>query len=302
MQGLETRWDDIPIFLAAYRNKSLGAAATRLGLDTSTVSRRLVALEEALGLRLFERTREGLLHTRAAERLLAAAEAMEAAHARLTRDISDVEADAEGIVRVSVAPGMADDFIAPLLVRLRRKHPKIVLELDASTQARDLTRHEADLALRSVQPRGAELVTTKLGSGRWIPAGSAQLVKQLQKVESWNDCPWITWDRDWASFAPTRWVAQHASKAEIVLRTSHFSSQLVAAQSSLGVALVPEPYLHRRKLQPVTFARALEASVEAAPVDDLWLIGHRILRDVPRVAAVWNFLAEELRALMRGDL
>ena len=300
MQDPGTRWDDIPIFLAAYRHKSLGAASSRLGMDTSTVSRRLAALEEALGVRLFERTREGLLHTRAAERLLAAAEAMEAAHGRLTRDLSDVEADAEGIVRVSASPGMADVIIAPLLVRLRRKHPKIVIELDAATQVRDLTRHEADLALRSIQPRGADLVTTKIASARWIPASSPQLVKQLAKVESWNEVPWITWDRDWASFAPTRWVAQHASKAQIVLRTSHFGSQLVAAESSLGVVLVPAPYLQLRDLEPVKHTRALEASVQAAPSDDLWLIGHRILRDVPRVAAVWTFLADELRALMRG--
>lgn len=128
-------------------------------------------------------------------------------------------------------------------MRLRRKHPKIAIELDAAAQPRDLTRQEADLALRSVQPRGADLVTTKIASARWIPAGSRELVKRLGKVESWSEVPWITWDRDWAGFAPARWVAQHAREAEIVLRTSHFSSQLVAAEASLGVVLVPAPYL-----------------------------------------------------------
>lgn len=294
------RWSDVPIFLAVHRHRSFSAAASRLGLDTSTVSRHIAGLEAALGARLFERTHQGLLHTRAAERVLAAAEAMEAAHRRLTRDASDVEQIAEGTVRLSVAPGMADVFVAPLLVRLRRKHPGITVEIDASVQARDLTRQEADLALRSLRPRGADLVMTRIADAQWLPAGSPRLVKKLQKVASWTACPWITWDRDLASFAPARWVAQHASKADVVLRTSHFSTQLAAAESSLGITLVPAPYLRMRALAPVQYGHALAASVEAAPSDSLWLVGHRVLREVPRVAAVWSFLVEELRALMRA--
>ena len=295
----DERWDDIRIFLAAYRHKSLGGAASRLGLDTSTVSRRITGLEEALEVRLFERTREGLLRTRTAERILPAAEAMEAARHRLARDVSDVESVAEGTVRLSVAPGMADTVVAPLLTRLRQQHPRITIELDASVAPRDLTRQEADLALRSVQAKGADLVATKLGSGPWIPVASRLLVKQLKRVKSWNDCPWITWDRDLASFSPARWVAQHASKADVVLRTSQFTAQLIAAESSLGIMLLPVFYTALRDLEPVHHDAALEPSIHALPSDDLWLVGHRVLRDVPRVAAVWSFLADEVRALAR---
>jgi DNA-binding transcriptional LysR family regulator len=294
----DVRWDDIRVYLAAHRYKSLGAAARRLGVDTSTVSRRIAALEDALGVKLFERTRDGLLHTRAAERVLAAAEAMEAAHGRLTRDASDVETAAEGIVRLSVAPGTADLFVAPMLVRLRRRHPGVSIELDASVQPRDLTRHEADLALRSVPPRGADLVTTKLGSGRWIPAGSPELVEEHGKLAAWSDVPWIGWDRDLASFAPARWLAQHVAKAEVVLRTSQFSAQIAAARTSLGAVLLPAPYIRVLGLAPLPYAKALAPSLDGAPSDDLWLVCHRVLRDLPRVAAVWTFLAEEMRALM----
>jgi DNA-binding transcriptional LysR family regulator len=296
----DARWDDVRVFLAAHRHKSLGAAGARLGLDTSTVSRRLAALEESLGVRLFERTREGLLPTYATERVVAAAEAMELAHARLARDASNVATEAEGVVRVSVAPGMADVFVAPALVRLRAKHPKIEIELDASVRAVDLTRHEADLALRSVRPHGSELVVTKVATARWIAAAAPDLAKKLGKLASWNDAPWIAWDRDLASFGPARWLAQHAPRADLVLRTSHFSAQLVAAESGLGAALAPLPYVRVRKLQALRYADALAATTETWPVDDLWLVGHRALRDVPRVAAVWSFLAEELRRIDGG--
>jgi DNA-binding transcriptional LysR family regulator len=296
LQDDELRWDDVRVFLAVRRLGSLSAAAARLGLDVSTVSRRLTAFETAIDTRLFERTRQGLVATRAAELVAPAAEAMEAAVGRLARDASTVEASAVGSVRVSVAPGMADAFVAPALGRFRAKYPGIRLELDASVRAVDLTRHEADLALRSVRPRGADLVATKLGTARWIAMTGRALATKIERLEAWTDAPWITWDQDLASFAPSRWLSRHVPEADIALATSHFASQMVAAEAGAGLVLVPSIYRSVRKLVEVPHAPALAASAADWPVDDLWLIGHRALRDVPRVAAVWGFLL----ALFRG--
>jgi DNA-binding transcriptional LysR family regulator len=286
----DVRWDDIRIFLAVYRQHTLGSAANRLGLDTSTVSRRLSALEDDLGERLFDRTREGLAPSRAAERVLAAAEAMEAAHARLTRDASDVERLAEGVVRISTAPGLASSFIAPVLPRLRKKYPRITVELDAHVAPRDLTRHEADIAVRSVRSHGAELITTKLVTAPWVAGAAPRVAAKLGRLTSWDAASWIQWDRDLASLPAAKWVAQHVT--DIALRTSDFPTQLVAARAGLGILLVPVPYLEPSGLVAIDYAPAL---APAWPSDDLWLVGHRVLRDVPRVAAVWDFLAEELR-------
>lgn len=291
----ELRWDDVRIFLAVHRLGTLSAAGARLGLDVSTVSRRLTALEEALDARLFDRTRQGLRAARAAALVLPAAEAMEAAAARLTREASAVE-QARGVVRLSVAPGMADTFIAPALARFRASHPGIRLEIDASVRAVDLSRHEADLALRSLRPRGAELVVTKLGSARWIAMTSPGLAASLGRLESWSDAPWIAWDQDLASLAAARWLARHAPDAEILLTTSHFGSQLAAAEAGAAIALVPELYATVRKLVPVAFAPNLAPSTATWPSDDLWLVGHRTLRHTPRIAAVWSFLVALWRA------
>jgi DNA-binding transcriptional LysR family regulator len=289
------RWDDVRLLLALLREKTLTRAGARLSLDTSTMSRRLSSFEAALGSRLFERTRQGLIATRLAQQLLPAAEAMEAAHAKLFRDASAVETQAEGIVRVSVPPGMADTFIAPALARLRKLHPRVSLELDASIRSLDLSRYETDIALRSIPPQGADLIVTKLLRARWIAAASAPLAKQFGKVSDWSALPWITWDRDLDNFAPSQWLKRHAHRAQIALRTSHFVAQLVAAREGLGAVLVPEPYLARYPLAPLCYARTLAPSAERWPSDDLWLVSHRALREVPRVAAVWDFLAQEFR-------
>ncbi len=289
------RWDDVRVFLAAFRHGTLGAAAGQVGLDVSTMSRRLAAFEAALDVRLFDRSRQGLVATAAAERMLPAAEAMEAALARLGRDATGRERAVEGVVRISVAPGMADAFVAPALPDLRARHPGLGIELDASTRAIDLTRHEAELALRSVRPQGAGLVLTKLMSARWLAMTGRALTKRLGTLHAWEDAPWISWDRDLASFAPARWLARHVPRADVALRTSHFASQLVAAAGGLGVALVPPMYARVHALVPVRFAEALAPAASEWPSDDLWLVGHRALREVPRVAAVWEFLIERLR-------
>lgn len=283
------------LFLAVHRHGTFGRAAARLGLDTSTVSRRLAAFEAALGAPLFERTRDGVVATRAGERALTFAESMEAALGQLVRTVSDRETEVEGVVRMSTAPGMADAFIAPALVRLRARHPRLRIELHASIRAIDLTRHEADLALRSIKPQGAALVTTKLTSARWVAAAAPDLAASLRRITAWDRVPWIAWDTDLASFGPAVWLTRHVPTADIALRTSHLGSQLAAVASGLGVALLPEPYIQARGLVPLRYAPALAPSAEAWPTDDLWLVGHRALRDIPRVAAVWDFLIEELR-------
>ena len=299
MQDQESsgRWDDVRIFLTAYRLLSLGLAASRLGVDTSTVSRRIAAFEEHLGVRLFERGREGLLRTRAAEQMFEAAEAMETAHARLFRDASDVEQKAEGTVRLTVDPGIAESFVVPVLPRFRRLHPGIDIELDASPLPRDLARREADLALRSTKVAGAELVATKVAAAEWVALGSAELVGELGTLASWDSAPWVTWDKDMVAFPAAQWVARHASKAPVPLRTSHFASQIAAAQAGLGLAVLPSPYAKIKDLRRPRVTKALAAGANEWPKSELWLVGHRVLRDVPRVAALWTFLAEGIRAM-----
>jgi DNA-binding transcriptional LysR family regulator len=291
----EPRWDDVRIFLAVHRHGSLGQAARRLGLDTSTVSRRLGALERALGRPLFERARDGLVPKQLTELILPAAEAMEAAHARLTRDASSVETAVSGVVRLSMPPGLADSYVGPALPHLYARYPELRLEIDASSRVLDLARGEADIALRIIRPEGAQLLTQKLLTSPWCVAAGRELSARLGVVRDWNAAPFIAWDRDLAHIAGSRWLARHAPRASVVLRTSHYATQLSAARADVGVLLAPELDLERHQLTRVRTAPSLDKSIEALPRDDLWLVARRAHRDVPRVAAVWEFLRDEAR-------
>lgn len=287
-------WDQVRVFLAVSRAGQLAGAAHRLGLDVSTVSRRLDRLESELGVHLFDRSRDGTIATAAAEAMLPAAEEMERGLAQFAAAVDAIEATAEGVVRITAPPGVADTFIAPQLAAFRARYPLIELELDGSIGYADLTRREADLAVRALRPRAGDLVAVRLISTRSIPMTSPGYAKQLGRIRSWSDARWITWSADLAHIPTGRWFTEHVAVGGVrpALRTSQFASQLAAAAAGLGVMLAPEPFRRVHDLVPITIARGLQESWEALPIEELWLVGHRALRAVPRIAAVWTFLAE----------
>jgi DNA-binding transcriptional LysR family regulator len=287
-------WDQVRVFLAVARAGQLAGAAARLGLDVSTVSRRLDRLEDEIGVHLFDRTRDGTIATAAAEAMLPAAEDMERSLAMFAAARDAIETTAEGLVRLTAPPGVADAFIAPLLARFHQRYPRVVVELDASIGYADLTRREADLALRGMRPRSGDLIAVKLVSTVATPMTSPAYAAELGRIKRWSDARWITYSADLEHVAPARWITEHTGGVTPVLRTSQFSSQLAAAAAGFGVALAAEPFRHVHRLVPVAIARALQPSWDALPTEELWLVGHRALRTVPRVAALWDFLAEHM--------
>lgn len=282
-------WDQVRTFLACARSGQLGAAGVRLAMDTSTVSRRLAKLEDELGLTLFERSRQGLVPTAAAEHLLPAAEAMEAAMHGLARAAGSIESEAEGVVRIAAPPGIADAFVAPMLAELHAAHPRIRIELDVRVALLDLTRGEADLALRTVRPTGGDLIMVQVAKVRSSPMTSRSYARALGSLRDLDAARWIFWGAELAHLAEQRWLDAHVT-SQPALRTSHFQSQLAAARTGLGVALLPEPYAALHDLVLVEHARSLAAAWRELPTSGLWLVGHQALRHVPRVAAVWEAL------------
>ncbi len=123
-----------------------------------------------------------------------------------------------------------------------------------------------------------------------IAAGTA---KKRAPIKEWGKLPWIAWSDDLDGFPPARWLAKHVPRTAIVLRTSHFSTHVSAVAAGVGAALLPPVFARLAAVAPVRHAAALAPSVSELTINETWLIGHRALRSVPRVAAVWAFLVEE---------
>ncbi len=285
-------WRDLRFFLAILRSRSLTAAARRLRVNQSTVGRRLLALEEAAGARLFERTPDGYRLTAAGERVVPAAERLEAEAFAIERALTGLESRVEGAVRMTATEGIGIFFVAPALRELHRAHPGLEVELVLDPRTFSLSRREADLALRLARPRQAGLVARRLGEialalyaspgyvqERGRPAASGRLSGHVV----------LGYEESLADVPESRWMAVHARDAAPVLRTNSVLVLLQAAQAGLGLALLP-CYL----AEGTGLVRALPLA--AGVRRELWLAVHADLQHTAHIRAVIEFLAAQAKA------
>ena len=287
------QWDDVRLFLTLCRARTVGAAGKMLGVDASTVSRRLAALEETLGTTLFDRGRDGIAPAEAAEELLPVAEEIEAAMTRFTTAVEGLEREVSGRLRITCPADVAEVVVVPLLSELLRRHPGLSVDLEPGETTLDLTRREADLALRTVRPVRGDLVVTRLLDVQWVVTAGQALSRDVGTLRSWTEAAWIGWGERLASIGPARWLAKHVP-GEPALRSDSLRVQVAAVQAGVGIALVPQPSLAHYGLVPVKLGPGLRTAAAELPVDDLYLVTHRALRDVPRVRVVWDLLVDRL--------
>lgn len=291
-------WDDARVLLSLLQTRTLSGAAARLGVNASTVSRRLQALESALGARLFDRTPDGVLPTVLAEQLGPHAEAMERAAAGLTLTAQGRETRPEGDVRLTAPPGVAEFVVAPALPRLLKRHPRLRVVLDASVSYADLTRREADIALRLARPTSGDLVARRVGVADGGLFGAPRYVRQLGVLRRLRQGRWITWGEDLSHLPAAQFVATLVPPDRVVLRSSHMGSMVAAARAGLGLLVLDQPMGAACGLSKVRLDAELVRQLPSMQsVSEAWLVAHRALRDVPRIAAVWDFLVEELTRL-----
>ena len=151
-------WDNARVFLAIYRNGTLRGAAALLQIDQATAGRRLAALERSLDARLFLRTPAGYVPTAAGELAFAAAERMEQAADQLQRQMQGLDHRLSGVVRVASSEAIGSYFVMEAVKRLHARHPDITISLSTSIKLSNLTRREADLAIRNVRPDSPDLI------------------------------------------------------------------------------------------------------------------------------------------------
>lgn len=292
---LLSRWEDVRYLLATLRAGSFTAAARSLGTDQSTVSRRIAALEEALGLPLFERTRRAPVPTEGALRLRSAAERVELALAGFADEALGASSqEIEGRVRLALTEELAIHIVLPhVLPRLRRAHPKLALDLVTDYRAADLTGREVDVALRFFQTERGDLVgrrvarmpTAVLSSRRYARASRGKALRELD---------WIAVELAGLATPESAWLAAHLERPPVLVCSS-YQVQLAAIRAGLGVGIGAQALL---RLEPSWVA--LDVPKRDLPVLDLYLVTRRALRDLPRVAAVMTTLVEVFAELGRA--
>jgi DNA-binding transcriptional LysR family regulator len=284
-------WDDLRYFLAVHRRGSHKAAARLLRVAPTTVSRRIEALEAAAKARLFVRTPDRLKTTAAGLALLPHAERIEGEILTSERELQGAGATLEGPLRVAAGDALVNYVVVPALGDFLSSHPGLVLELRTETAIVDLSRREADVALRYVRPKEPALVARRIGELRFaLFASDVYLQKRgtprtlaatamhahIGLAEALDTLPQV------------RWLHRAIGKPRYVLRATTITTQAIACAEGIGLAFLPVIAGAREGRLRQLFPR------HDGPGRDLWGVFHADVRGDSRISTFLSWMGDVL--------
>lgn len=287
-------WDDLRFFLAVARHKSLASAATWLGVDATTVGRRITRLESDLGSDLFDKEQSGYSPTPSGERLFTLAEEMERTAITAGSAASGERARFAGKVRISLSEGLATWIIAPALKEFADAHPDIQIEIAATNGFLSPSKREADIAIMLARPKRGNLVTRRLADYQLGLFASHSYVRRQsspQTVSELTSHKLIGYVPDLIYADELRYLSEISDGLEPDYASSSINIQHRMTAGGLGVCVLPL-FLAGQDSQLV---RILP---EIVITRSFWLVVHRDLRNVARVRALTEWLGDLLAATL----
>jgi DNA-binding transcriptional LysR family regulator len=293
------KWDDLRVFLEVARQGSLHGAAKRLHLDHSTVCRRIGKLESLLSVKLFDRTRKGIVVRNEAHDLLKHVEKMEFHASSLQDAVVRAGSDAAQTVRIATMEGIASQYLARRLPALSRFATNVSVELVSIPQTVDLSRKEADVFLSFFNPKAPGLTSALYAEFALHLYASADYLRAHGTPKSRDDLVnhvFVGYIEDLLAIHAVRWLDELIAAPKMSFTSNSILAQSNAAAGGLGVVLLPTFVgAHVSGLQRVL--------PEVSVLRDVWVSVRSEQRYQPRIKAVTRFLRqvfEEDREFLRG--
>ncbi|MDC7784124.1 LysR family transcriptional regulator [Rhodoplanes sp. TEM] len=288
-------WDDFRLIKAIADARTLPAAATLLGINHSTVFRRLGQIEAALGTPLFERHRAGYAATAAGEEMIAVARRMDDDVAAVTRRLAGQEVSPSGELRVTTNDSLLVHLLTPLFAKFRAACPDVRLDIVLANQALNLSRRDADVAIRATDAPPETLVGRRAATIAWALYGRAADFPNGPPGDETDlhARDWIALGEHLGSLQAVKYVQAHVAPERVAYRVNSVLGLAEAVENGLGIGHLP-----------CLIGEARPALLRLAPPDpalsaDLWLLTHPDLRHAARVRVFMDFLAAELAKLRR---
>jgi len=233
-------WDDLRVLLALENEGSLAGAARALKVDGSTVSRRLAALESALGAQLVARTPDGAKLNAAGADVATVARRIDALVRDMEAKVAGADETPRGVVRVSVTDGLAP-LIYEGLAETRKQHPELQVEVVVSPERVDLARGDADVALRLFREASGDLVVRKIATIGWsLYASDAYIASRgAPRAEDLASHDIVGYEGAAARSPGAKWLEAHAPSARVVVRGRTVNAVLEALRAGMGASVVP---------------------------------------------------------------
>lgn len=290
-------WSDFQYVLAVAEQRSLAGAARSLSVNHSTVLRRVTDFEKQLGVRLFERLPTGYVLTTAGEELAAAARDVQERVFSIERNVVGRDLRLTGSVRVTTTDTLSAALVPEALAAFALQHPQVQLELSTTTLHLNLTKRDADVAVRPTRKPPDNLVGRRIAAVAHALYAAPSYVKRVPARRPLRDHVWLSPDASLAGTTIARWMRKELTGASIAVRADTLTALCRAAVMGLGVVALPcflgdrTPGLRR--------IRGLIADMET----DLWVLTHEDLRSTARIRALMDALVDGLgehRTLLEG--
>lgn len=291
-------WNDLRVVLAVARAGSVGAAARGLSIDPSTVQRRLRAIEAALGFAVVERRDASYRLTAHGQALLGPVEKVELAVADLKRAVALLDSGRAGPIRVTALVTLGQRIIqSGFIDAFQARHPGMRVEMLLEQRLFDLTRDEADIAIRGGSYGSGDLVARKIVDLPWRLYASRAFVRRHGKPATARDIanfPTIELTDELERTPASRWMRAHGKRAPVAARCANVPSAHLAVKSGAGLA--PLPAVHAARDDDLVDLLGALPELNYP----IFLVTHRQLRRQPRVRAFFDFAARNLKPVLLG--
>ena len=286
--SMELEWNDLSVILAICRAGSLSGAARALACNHSTIFRKINSIEDKTGVRFFERLPDGYAMTDAGETAMRYAERIESEVHALGREVLGQDMRLQGKVRVTAPEGMTVQLTPRLFSQFRRLHSDVSIEIVGSSSALDLSRREADIAIRATAKPPDTSLGRKICDFRFAVYSSPQYLKRNKDLPlQEQDWCLIQGTVDW--LVPYIWKKNSHGEQRTVFSSSLSMAVMNATAEGMGFTLMP-CYLGDANKKLVRVGDPIESLTL-----ELWILTHPDLRHTARVKALMTYLFDALK-------
>ncbi|WP_111465131.1 LysR family transcriptional regulator [Pseudomonas sp. URMO17WK12:I2] len=289
-------WDDLRIIKTLSQCGNRTDTAKKLGINVSTVSRRVAQVEKTLGVALFDHRRSGYMLTAEGEELRALGERVELDIVSVARRVSRAGEGPLGKLRITTSDSLLLYFLTPIIADFKALNEGIAIEVLVGNQTLSLARDESDIAVRATRKPSESLVGRKLATIAWAPYGSANGVQATEPFT--EEHAWVSYSGGLCGLRATSYVESRVSPRCIAYRTDSVAAASAAIAAGLGFGFLP------CMLGDMTPGLVRVGPVVPELQDELWLLTHQDIRRSWRVKAFMTFCAAavaELKPLVEGQ-
>ncbi|PCI66890.1 MAG: hypothetical protein COB26_10555 [Piscirickettsiaceae bacterium] len=291
---MQLKWDDIRYLVLLARHGRMNMVAKEVGVNVTTVSRRLKSLEETLGTKLFTRVDHRYYPTDPLQHVLAKAESAEREISYFQHELMEQDAALQGRLRITSIHNFINFYLLPRLNSFYERYPMIELELIADSEQLDLTRYEADIAIRMGRPNQQSIVTRRLSKLYYSLYVHKSLFSSERSIE---EMPWVLYEERFNQLPEARWQRENFPDVKANLYCNVGPAMLSAVQNKLGIAFLPCYMAHKDQ--------NLICLQEPIVLRDLWTLVHPDRRHLAKIRVFLEWLDSQVnsdKVLFKGDI